>query len=129
MIGSHLWSGPSPFSKAPNPLSAPSIFTFCSSSSQEGAILPLPLPSARFRFLSSFLASMSSCSAPVHERASILQVQSHVQPFASLHAADHRETPGGVTVRMPMACASGQAAPDRATLCQGRLQTGERGAP
>ena len=44
MLGTHLCSGPSPFSKAPKPLSAPSIFTFCSSSSQEAALLILPLP-------------------------------------------------------------------------------------
>lgn len=67
MIDTHLWSGPSPFSNAPKPLSAPSIFTFCSSSSHKAALLARPLPSARFRFLSSFLASMSSCSAPLRD--------------------------------------------------------------
>ena len=61
VMRTHRCWRPSPFSKAVKPLSCVSILGFCSSSSQEDA-LPLPLPSARLRLLSSFLASISSCT-------------------------------------------------------------------
>ena len=71
----HQWWRPSPFSKAVKPLSCASILGFCSSSSQEDA-LPLPLPSARLRLLSSFLVSISSCTvfASAQTRASSLKI-------------------------------------------------------